>query len=578
MGGKENCEDTVEGDCAERMFQHIKAQHDKLLNELQHESTRLEQEWLRETSRSSNSAGPFSAFKKFIDDGLSSISHALQEFPANAAELTSRMQREQDCWRAEEQDISKRWTGSTDSPDHVHMEQSRSTQREQEEAIESAAELLDIAHELNAHIPPSRVKALYRDDSGGPGVLDMIESLSMISPEQPRWLSVDWFKRDPYSPVRLEAHPALGRHGAKWRAAFEDLLKASLDKPVGSIERVGMRVPYGRPQSTYYGPGLDWMLSLQCRGILPSQLPRYYGSSEASDTIRMAVYPSVMLGAKHLLSAKSLASLQPADTVLAADFQDLVSAVGTKATANTEAEPLPVRVDPDTEQDLYQSSYLFPRIDSTEHFRGERADGSTANESPTSRNDRLEAALLRRGVDLAGHEFESFAATKPSFEELVERVLRLQEEHDNLEQLTGQAWNSTTPEPIAEEPRTQDQLWKMFEDNVGEANHRVSRSGMWSDKCSLPPLARRSDQIEKSPNVAPEQTPSVLAALTTTHTTRHPDGTVTIKVVLKQRFSDGREETLESFHTRTEESVTVHDEQRGVKKPPQTKGWFWKDT
>ncbi|EME81734.1 uncharacterized protein MYCFIDRAFT_182926 [Pseudocercospora fijiensis CIRAD86] len=68
--------------------------------------------------------------------------------------------------------------------------------------------------------------------------------------------------------------------------------------------------------------------------------------------------------------------------------------------------------------------------------------------------------------------------------------------------------------------------------------------------------------------------PDVLSALTTTHTTRLPDGTVTTKVVLKQRFADGREETTESLHT-TNENLEQQKRREQEQELPPKKGWFW---
>ncbi|KXL48660.1 hypothetical protein M433DRAFT_152216 [Acidomyces richmondensis BFW] len=72
----------------------------------------------------------------------------------------------------------------------------------------------------------------------------------------------------------------------------------------------------------------------------------------------------------------------------------------------------------------------------------------------------------------------------------------------------------------------------------------------------------------------------ILSSLTTTQTTRLPDGTVTTKVVLKQRFADGREETQEKVHTYQEPTQKQQEHQRlddtvDVEQPKKKKGWFW---
>ena len=71
----------------------------------------------------------------------------------------------------------------------------------------------------------------------------------------------------------------------------------------------------------------------------------------------------------------------------------------------------------------------------------------------------------------------------------------------------------------------------------------------------------------------------VLSSLTTKHTTRLADGTVTTKVVLKQRFADGREEEEEKVHTyqdtaRQQKLAQAEDGSDGKGKKS-AGGWFW---
>jgi hypothetical protein len=81
--------------------------------------------------------------------------------------------------------------------------------------------------------------------------------------------------------------------------------------------------------------------------------------------------------------------------------------------------------------------------------------------------------------------------------------------------------------------------------------------------------------------------PSILSTLTTTERSVAPDGSVTTKVVLKKRFSDGREESSETVHTqRGHEMHPWHlDQPRAVSqsekkdeeqdKEKRRSGWFW---
>jgi hypothetical protein len=92
--------------------------------------------------------------------------------------------------------------------------------------------------------------------------------------------------------------------------------------------------------------------------------------------------------------------------------------------------------------------------------------------------------------------------------------------------------------------------------------------------------------------------PSLLSTLTTTERTVAPDGTVTTKVVLKKRFTDGREESSETLHTQRsqDEDANAHKadpwkandtrilakenaadqrEHQNVEKEKRKSGWFW---
>jgi hypothetical protein len=95
-------------------------------------------------------------------------------------------------------------------------------------------------------------------------------------------------------------------------------------------------------------------------------------------------------------------------------------------------------------------------------------------------------------------------------------------------------------------------------------------------------IEEETDAVEpKPPNTSTQRhRPDVLAQLTTTHTTRSPDGTVTTKVVLKQRFADGTEEERETVHTSHEppsgsnDKISQDTEQK-KKNEKKRGGWFW---
>ncbi|TKA83610.1 hypothetical protein B0A55_00397 [Friedmanniomyces simplex] len=299
MGG--NDQDEESNGFPGTIFQQMQAGHDRFIRELHEESRRFQQQPTEsEIKPSSGGDNVFLSFKRFIDTNLGNLADSFRQFPDNIAELRAGMQEERGRRKQEELDIWRRWTGLEESPDHCQLLRDRSSPADRQDAVDAALLLLKEARDRNAHIPAEKIEALYTDDNLGS--LDVFAS-PMLSPggacyyqqdggcnapstvifrsdfSSHRWLSIDWFKRSPYSPVSLERLDGLQKPGGSWREAFEDLLAAALDKPMNSRERIGQRCPGGNPQSTRTGPGLDWMLSLQCRGFLPPQLPLWYNSS-----------------------------------------------------------------------------------------------------------------------------------------------------------------------------------------------------------------------------------------------------------------------------------------------------------
>ena len=91
-----------------------------------------------------------------------------------------------------------------------------------------------------------------------------------------------------------------------------------------------------------------------------------------------------------------------------------------------------------------------------------------------------------------------------------------------------------------------------------------------------------------SPAEADDKKPSVLSTLTTTERTTLQDGSVHTKVVLKKRFSDGREESTETVHNQnavrpTQDAASKNIRAEDSKTPGNDKGskenksngWFW---
>ena len=105
------------------------------------------------------------------------------------------------------------------------------------------------------------------------------------------------------------------------------------------------------------------------------------------------------------------------------------------------------------------------------------------------------------------------------------------------------------------------------------------------------PQSRSSTHLlqDSAPFHKDDSKPSILSTLTTTERKTLQDGTVHTKVVLKKRFSDGREESTETMHTQNPvpephyqppaKAVKDSDSNKGSSEIASTakknKGWFW---
>ena len=97
-------------------------------------------------------------------------------------------------------------------------------------------------------------------------------------------------------------------------------------------------------------------------------------------------------------------------------------------------------------------------------------------------------------------------------------------------------------------------------------------------------------QHDSTPIETENNKPSILSTLTTTERTTLQDGTVHTKVVLKKKFSDGREESTETVHTqnpvlqgsaqtqqmaKSREGGDGNSERKQEGKEKKSRGWFW---
>ncbi len=642
MGSKDN-DDQPED--LSKWLESFRADARKLQNELERDLRRWSgSDDSPSPSNHDNRKNPFERFIGFVDDNLATLAQGFRRFPSNISELNAKMQQEREARLEEEREIWRRWTGSDDSPDHVRMQIDRASVHDREDAKDAALMLLRESFKQNQHVPVQKICDLYQDNDWKFGGLDRFAS-PMLSfggacyykPEtvenlpstarwgwpaaQPQWLSIEWFKRSPYSPVRIE------EQGGKmnWRAAFEDLLCGALDKPMVSGEKIGVR-PFGKPQSTYRGPGLDWMLSLQCRGILPPQLPFMY---------RCEAVTKYNMNRNTLLSSEYPRSDDLSPLADQNDFKLLVDEVSTRSGPETggwstlQTGVVPWNV-PTTEAELYEQMEplhqeawnkqpedlrLGPKASEDKKPKVVWEDSIATSEKPVNVQlkpkskeekqydeiwDKVEEALFNHDPAIMREALDAYHAIYGSVGELVEEVTNaLNFEHSATEAVLKEGLLSSKKIPkqdvwkrlvaLSEEDRqwfTKELVKTRYPD---EENWDGALLSILLDEADEHDIEALLHCLEGSPSPthtvltpSKEQSerskPDILSQLTTTQTTRLPDGTVTTKIVLKQRFADGREEEHESVHT-THEDDSHRKSQLAEKKATgeqeKKKGWFW---
>ncbi|KAH9831053.1 hypothetical protein Tdes44962_MAKER02130 [Teratosphaeria destructans] len=532
----------------------------------------------------------FVDFKEFIDSNLSSLAESFKSLPSNINELKTKMLEEREAWKQEELAVWQRWTHNADmTPDHAAMQRERMSKKDRTDAISSTLLLLRENRERNKHVPKDKIKALYQDQ--GPMLHPNVTGAPMLSyggacyyqqddgynapstrifrfgTPHYRWLSIDWLKRSPYSPIALEAHKDLSNYGIKWRAAFEDLLSAAVDKPMESKEQVGYRWPYQNAASTHHGAGIDWMLSLICRGILPLQFPVEFD--------RVSI-PHNSLPLNQAISAGTISNMRSdfwshgwhyGPTISFDSLLDEITTPSASATAQ-----IMEAIQPETEQDLYKH-FLDP--DSTkaamDSYNGETNDTG-------AKEDAEEWFVKQRREDAKDDLYEAFESgnvrmlqnllrseqCKHDIDELVEEICD-QEYLGYMPKHWCELWVKATGEKPSIDTGAQDeiQMDKQVSRDIADYEQRLKQE---KEALGLLPQADVKAEMESDQ----KKRVDVLSSLTTTHTTRMPDGTITTKIVLKQRFADGREEVEEKVHTYQEAQQVQPSEEK-----PKKGGWFW---
>jgi len=205
------------------------------------------------------------------------------------------------------------------------------------EARDAARVLILQARDANLGIDPSKILSLYRDQHVG-----LLDDFRHDSP----WLSVDWFKNSPYSPIQIEQHHHAHQHGSMWRAAFEDLLSAELGKEQRAHEAWTGRLNNQRLYSSWAQAGMDWMLGLQCRGVLPPQLPQLYrlrssGNDRMDRHMMDTIFRDLVQGKPNMWDGAPVMH----------DFERLAQEIATFDQDEIKAQSS----EPETEADLYEA-------------------------------------------------------------------------------------------------------------------------------------------------------------------------------------------------------------------------------
>ncbi|GAB7360550.1 hypothetical protein MBLNU230_g0435t1 [Neophaeotheca triangularis] len=504
----------------ERCKQRLRTSMDPALYQARHPEPRRADEPL------SIDANPFVAFRHFIDSNLHALADSFKSLPSNVADIRN-ASRERERDKFEE---LRRWTGddtgleppawatfSAKEREHglmtlgILMGQSMSD-KNVGVTREAVAALWQDA-ETNS-LPFARVDA-YATPSLSPGGAcyyvreneDNLPSTANCAQTERefRWLSPTWFRRSPYSPVALNTTQSAT--GINYRAALEDLLSASLDKPLQPLRTspIGTRWPSSVSQPAWEAPGVDWMLSLYCRKILP--------------------WPADAEG-----------------NVLQQVFSELRDAVMVKS------EPKP-----------FACPFHRATGDTPEHperWQQEREALGLAEEAPSNDDDDDEFNPL--DVELT---LEEWAVMLEGMKNMFRDTDEGPDEAAVAKIVADLKGHTQAPPNIAEGVEERDE--QPYEPGQREETARPSLS------------TSRQEELSTSKQTKP----AVLSALTTTQTTRLPDGTVTTKVVLKQRFADGREETEEKMHTYLEDEQSADDGRvaqcEKVEEKPRKGGWFW---
>ncbi|KAH0361386.1 hypothetical protein KCU65_g8758, partial [Aureobasidium melanogenum] len=294
---------------------------------------------------------PFADFRRFADEQINALVEGINSLPGfSSASLATEEQRLSDemkeLRKRLEQDFPPLFASLLGAPER----RSYLGGPISEEARQAARVLLLQSRNASFGVDPKKILSLYQDH--GQGMMPVHSKFPIrTTTSNTTWLGIDWFRHSPYSPIQLEQHSTAHQHGGKWRAAFEDLLCAHLEKPQVAHEAwkaedtIAASDPDNQALYNHWAqPGIDWMLGLQCRGVLPPQLPSLYNITPLETKKLDRVFGKIVSGVSNFWT--------PYGRAVYDDFTQLARIV-----ASPDVEDLVVRskVQPDTELDMYET-------------------------------------------------------------------------------------------------------------------------------------------------------------------------------------------------------------------------------
>ncbi|KAF2153420.1 hypothetical protein K461DRAFT_140251 [Myriangium duriaei CBS 260.36] len=297
---------------------------------------------------------PFIAFRRAVDDHFRILATGLSTIPSILHDLQARGESDPTPSSSDSRWTHDSFAARAEQPlaflsQHFEPPTSHDATPPSDEALSATRVLLLQSRTAcaNAGVHPSSIMRLYRDaDSSHP----------FAASSEHAWLSVRWFRHSPYSPGQLETHPQLHQQGSMWRAAFEDLLSTSTGRAPSAHDAWTGAHPDQGLYAAWAQTPRDWMLGLQCRGVLPPQLPGLYrlGCTRQMD----GVFGRLMSGR----------GVGPWGEAARRDFVELAREVGT--------------VDPDeqprtqlSQKQQEQEQEHETELDAYEHFLGKASSG-----------------------------------------------------------------------------------------------------------------------------------------------------------------------------------------------------------